>query len=179
MSRFKYFIIAVVSLSVLGFLLSNIGLQFHKQRERPGTVDIPAAIYDAAKQRVSSTDAAGISRECAGITCELLDFSFEQDVLFKNNVSKAHCVTYAKVCATLCNRIYRERSIDAEAVPVVGYITVFGINANRLLMALLPSEYERYVVDHDMVEIRSGGKAMFYIDPSEIEFTGVERVYPI
>ena len=169
----------LVLFSFWGFILSQMDLQFHKQRERPGTVDIPAAIYDAAKQRVSSTDAAGISRECAGITCELLDFSFDQDVLFKKNVSKAHCVTYARVCATLCNRIYRERGVDAEAVPVVGYITVLGVNANRLLMLFLPSEYERYVVDHDMVEIRSGGKAMFYIDPSEIEFTGVERVYPI
>lgn len=169
----------LVLFSFWGFILSRMDLQFHKQRERSGTVDIPAAIYDAAKQRVSSTDAAGISRECAGITCELLDFSFDQDVLFKKNVSKAHCVTYARVCATLCNRIYRERGVDAEAVPVVGYITVLGVNANRLLMLFLPSEYERYVVDHDMVEIRSGGKAMFYIDPSEIEFTGVERVYPI
>ena len=169
----------LVLFSFWGFILSQMDLQFHKQRERSGTVDIPVAIYDAAKQRVSSTDAAGISRECAGITCELLDFSFDQDVLFKKNVSKAHCVTYARVCATLCNRIYRERGVDAEAVPVVGYITVLGVNANRLLMLFLPSEYERYVVDHDMVEIRSGGKAMFYIDPSEIEFTGVERVYPI
>lgn len=179
MFRFKYFIIPVVPLSVLGFFLSLMGLEFHKQRERPGEVEIPAAIYDAARERVRSTDAAGISYECANITCDLLDFSFNQDPLFKNKVSKAHCVTYAKVCATLCNRIYKERGIDAEAVPVVGCITVWGVNANRLLMLFLPSEYERYVVDHDMVEIRSGGKAMFYIDPSEIEFTGVERVYPI
>ena len=169
----------LVLFSFWGFILSQMDLQFHKQRERPGEVDIPAAIYDAARERVRSTDAAGISYECANITCDLLDFSFNQDPLFKNKVSKAHCVTYAKVCATLCNRIYKERGIDAEAVPVVGCITVWGVNANRLLMVLLPSGYERYVIDHDMVEIRSGGKAMFYIDPSEIEFTGVERVYPI
>ena len=169
----------LVLFSFWGFILSQMDLQFHKQRERPGEVDVPAAIYDAARERVRSTDAAGISYECANITCDLLDFSFNQDPLFKNKVSKAHCVTYAKVCATLCNRIYKERGIDAEAVPVVGCITVWGVNANRLLMVLLPSGYERYVIDHDMVEIRSGGKAMFYIDPSEIEFTGVERVYPI
>lgn len=169
----------LVLFSFWGFILSQMDLQFHKQRERPGEVDVPAAIYDAARERVRSTDAAGISYECANITCDLLDFSFNQDPLFKNKVSKAHCVTYARVCATLCNRIYRERGVDAEAVPVVGHITVLGVNANRLLMLFLPSEYERYVVDHDMVEIRSGGKAMFYIDPSEIEFTGVERVYPI
>ena len=83
MFRFKYFIIPVVPLSVLGFFLSLMGLEFHKQRERPGEVEIPAAIYDAARERVRSTDAAGISYECANITCDLLDFSFNHDPLFK------------------------------------------------------------------------------------------------
>ena len=170
-------VITTACLIIIGTVLFPKNFEFHKLRERPGAVEVPDSIYDFARKHVHSTDAAGISRDCAKATCKLLKFSFNQDVLFENKVSRAHCVTYARLCATLCNRFYKEYGIDAEAIPVVGYITINGINTSSLLTSIIPEKYEHNFVNHDMVEIRSKGKRVWFIDPSEREFTGVARTY--
>jgi hypothetical protein len=73
-------------LIVIGIILFPKKFEFHKQSERTGIIEIPDSIYDFAQQYVQSTDAAGISRDCAKATCKLLKFSFNQDILFKNKV---------------------------------------------------------------------------------------------
>ena len=170
-------LIITFCLVVIGLILFPKNFEFHKLRERPSNVVIPDSIYDFVRNDVDEQDVLGISRECAKVTCKLLNYSINQDVLFENKVSKAHCVTYAKVCAALCNGVFVEYGIDAEAIPVVEYITINGVNINKLLMSVVPKKYERYFVDHDMVEIRLEGKLLWFIDPTEREFTGRERVY--
>ena len=170
-------LIITFGLVIIGFILFPKNFEFHKLRERPGTIEIPDSIYDFTINHIYASHAPGVSRECAEVTCKLLKFSFDQDVLFENKVSKAHCVTYARLCATLCNKMFEEYEIDAEAIPVVGYITINGVNINKLLVSIVPKKYEHYFVDHDMVEIRLEGKLLWFIDPTEREFTGRERVY--
>ena len=177
MSKKVKIIIISTCLVIIGIILFPKNFEFHKQSERPGFVEIPDSIYDFALQYVHSTDVAGISRDCAKATCKLLKFSFNQDVLFEKKVSRAHCVTYARLCATLCNKFYKEHGIDAEAIPVVGYITINGINTSKVLTSIVPEKYEHNFVNHDVVEIRSKGKRVWYIDPSEREFTGIARTY--
>jgi hypothetical protein len=179
MKGVKRVVIAIVCLSIVGLLVLSRSFEFHKEYERPGSVLLPDSIYAFARQYISSTNATGVSRECAKVTCKLLKFSFNQDVLFENKVSKAHCVTYARLCATLCNTFYKELGIDAEAIPVVGRVTVCGIDIHKILTSLLPKEQRHNFVNHDMVEIRSKGETIWFIDPVEREFFGVERVYNV
>lgn len=177
MNRRTKVIFTIIALIIAGLLLFPKNFEFHKERERIAAVEIPDSIYDFARQYIRSTDAAGISRDCAKVTCKLLKFSFNQDVLFENRVSKAHCVTYARLCATLCNMFYKELGIDAEAIPVVGRVTVNGVDIHKVLTSIVPKEQEHNFINHDMVEIRSEGKTLWFIDPTEREFTGLERVY--
>ena len=170
-------LIIIFCLVIIGLILFPKDFEFHKLKERPRTVVIPDSIYDFARDNVKAKDVASISRACAKVTCKLLSYSINQDVLFENRVSKAHCVTYARLCATLCNKMFEEYGIDAEAIPVVGYITINGVNINKLLVSIVPKNYEHYFVDHDMVEIRVGGERLWFIDPTEREFTGRARIY--
>lgn len=123
-------------------------------------------------QNTHSRDIYKTALYCSKVTCDLLKFSFKQDVLFKNKVSKAHCVTYAKLHATLCNIAYNAHNIDAMATPVVGYAVLNFININKLCTALVPPKYERYFIDHDAVEIRckSSGETLWIIDPTERDY---------
>ena len=170
-------LIIIFGLVVMGLILYPKNFEFHKLKERPSNVLIPDSIYDFVRNDVDVQDVSGILRECAKVTCKLLNYSINQDVLFENKVSKGHCVTYAKVCAALCNRVFVEYGVDAEAIPVVGYITINGVNVHKLLMSVVPKKYKRYFIDHDMVEIRVGGERLCFIDPTEREFTGRERIY--
>ena len=179
MKGVKRVVIAIACLSIVGLLVLSRNFEFHKEFERPGTVLIPDSIYDFARQYISSSSATGVSRECAKVTCKLLTFSFDQDVLFDNKVSRAHCVTYARLCATLCNTFYKELGIDAEAIPVAGRVTVCGVDIHKILTFLVPKEQRHNFVNHDMVEIRSNGETVWFIDPSEREFFGIERVYRV
>ena len=101
---------------------------------------------------------------CVELTANLLTFSFNQDPLFKNKVSKAHCVTYARVCSSLCNIAFKAHNKKAKATPVVGYAKIFGVNLCEVLCAIFPKSKNR-LKDHDFVEVRLQNEKL-YVDPS-------------
>ena len=179
MNKKKKIIIAIVCLVIVGvgLWMSPSSFKFYKERERTGLVKIPDSIKAMVLKDIYSESPIAVARHCAKVTCKLLDFSFNQDVLFEKPVSKAHCVNYAKVCAALCNVVYDHYNIDAEAIPVVGRVTINGVDIHKVLTSIVPKEHRHKFINHDMVEIRSEGKTLWYIDPVEREFFGLERVY--
>ena len=169
-------LLCLIAIFVIGNFLSHT-FEFEKTGERTNSVEIPDSIKTIVLKDIYSLNPTSISRHCAKVTCDLLDFSFNQDVLFEKPVSKAHCVNYAKVCAALCNVVFDYHNIDAEAIPVVGRVTVHGIDIHEILTSIVPKEQEHNFINHDMVEIRSKGETLWFIDPVEREFTGLERFY--
>ncbi len=179
MKRRKIFLLIVAACILLLILLLPVNREFHILRERQGRVEVPHSIKELVIENTQSLDAYGVARYCSKVTCDLLRFSFNQDVLFENKVSKAHCVTYARLHATLCNIAYNTHDIDAVATPVVGYAVIHFVNINKLFVSLVPKEYERYFVDHDAVEIKvkSSGETKWIIDPTERDFIGFGGIY--
>ena len=108
MTRKKKIIITLVCLVIVGvgLWIRPSNFEFHKERERTNLVELPDSIKAMVLKDAYSESPISIARHCAKVTCGLLDFSFNQDVLFEKPVSKAHCVNYAKVCAALCNVVY-------------------------------------------------------------------------
>ena len=179
MTRQKKIIITLVCLVIVGvgLWIRPSNFEFHKERERTDLVEIPDSIKAMVLKDAYSKSPISIARHCAKVTCGLLDFSFNQDVLFEKPVSKAHCVNYAKVCAALCNVVYDHYNIDAEAIQVVGRVTIDGVDIHKVLTSIVPKKHKHKFINHDMVEIRSDGKTLWFIDPVEREIFGLERVY--
>ncbi len=139
---------------------------FHKLRDRQSaSVQIPDYVKHELIDETMGETPEEIAESCSELTGELLQFSFDQTPLFQGGVSRAHCVTYAKVCAELCNIAYKQYGIQAHARPVVGEYSMLGINLHKVAQALLPAKYDPLFKDHDVVEVQYGGKTI-YIDPS-------------
>ena len=172
MKHKKKAIFIAMALLILLMLLFPVNREFHILRERQGRVVVPDSIKGLIIKNTHSQDIYKTALYCSKVTCDLLRFSIKQDVLFKNKVSKAHCVTYARLHATLCNIAYNAHDMDAIAIPVVGYAVLNFVNINKLCTALVPKEYERYFIDHDAVEIRckSSGETLWIIDPTERDY---------
>lgn len=100
-------------------------------------------------------------------TSRLLRFGEHNDL----DRGKANCVGYAQVGSDICNRAFRAASIDAEARPVVGYISLCSINVCWVMKNIVPHEFSSFVKDHDFVEITTGGKKI-YVDPSAYDYLG-------
>lgn len=179
MTRKKKIIITLVFLVIVGvgLWIRPSNFEFHKESERTDLVEIPDSIKAMVLKDAYSESPISIARHCAKVTCGLLDFSFNQDVLFEKPVSKAHCVNYAKVCAALCNVVYEHYNIAAEAIPVVGRVIIDGVDIHKALTSIVPKKHKHKFINHDMVEIRCEGKTSWFIDPVEREFFGLERVY--
>ena len=179
MKHKKKTLFIATALVMLVLLLFPVNREFHILRERQGRVVVPDSIKELIIENTHSLDAHKTALYCSKVTCDLLKFSFQQDVLFENKVSKAHCVAYARLHATLCNIAYGAHNIDAKATPVVGYAELNFVNVNKLCVALVSPKYERYFKDHDAVEIRckSNGKTLWIIDPTERDFIPWGGVY--
>lgn len=154
-----------IKIAFMLFLLSLFlfRLELVKQYDRPGSVEIPDSIKNELIINTSNLSEIEIINYCVDITANLLEFSFKQDSLFKHNIFKAHCVTYAKVCASLCNEAFKANNIKAEAKPVVGYIKCFGINLCKWYYSL-NTKHKNFFKDHDFVEIQ-GINYTIYVDP--------------
>ena len=179
--KILFFALSIPLLLALFALLAIMFIPrgYDKLRERPGTVEIPAALKESVIKGTESMTAEEISSYCSDITCDLLSFSFKQDVLFENEVSRAHCVTYARLHSSLCNIAFKAHDIDAEAVPIVCHMYVCGLNINTIIVSMLPQEYRRFFIDHDMVEIRkkSDKRTILATDPTEHDLSSFERNY--
>lgn len=159
----KIFIIAPLILCGALFLCK---LELVKTNNRQETIiHIPQYIVEDVVQAAQglNDDEIAIVNYCVKYTAQLLEFSFKEDSSFNNLPRKAHCVTYAKVCSTLCNIAFAKTNSSAVAKPVVGYVEFGGININKILTWLFPKS-KNNVKDHDFVEISSPDYTL-YVDP--------------
>jgi hypothetical protein len=140
-----------------------------KTGERPRNA---SAISTEMKQMIrhdaeSMRTVYGAIRYSMKQTGRLLHFGEHNDL----DRGRANCVGYAQVGAEICNRAFRAAGIDAEARPVVGYISLCGVNVCWVMKNVVPQEYSSFVKDHDFVEITTGGKKI-YVDPSAYDYLG-------
>lgn len=156
--------IYIVMTGLLLVLLLTFRLELVKQYDRESSyVNIPDSIKNELILNTKSLDEVEIINYCVDKTSDLLEYSFKEDVLFRNNISKAHCVTYAKVCSSLCNIAFQNNNINSTAKCVVGYVKGFGINLCNLGYKLFKN-HSNYFINHDFVEIQ-GSNYIMYVDP--------------
>ena len=102
-------------------------------------------------------------------TADKLSFAQQNDIA--NN--KANCVGYAKVAASLCNRLFKYNKIDAHAKAVVGYYYLGNINIHNVVTQCFSNQQIiNFIKDHDYVEIiNSSGEVVYSFDPSIYDLT--------
>ena len=156
----------------VGIVILITDFKFHKQKIRTKTeLMIPDEIKNSVIDNTKDLNAFEIAEYCSNVTCSLLKYSINQDKLFAKTPSKAHCVTYARVCSELCNIAYKAHDLDGYAENVCGYYTYFNVNLHKVLIALFPKKYQRYLKDHDVVELNIANKK-YYIDPTMHDLFG-------
>lgn len=163
MRKVLFLVLCLVAFMLFVLSLFLFRLELVKQYDRPGNVKIPDSIKSELIINTANLSEVEIINHCVDVTVNLLEFSFKQDPLFKHSVSKAHCVTYAKVCSSLCNEAFQANNIEAKAKPVVGYVECFGINLCKWYSSL-NTKHKNYFKDHDFVEIQ-GSNYTIYVDP--------------
>jgi hypothetical protein len=162
----KILLTAFISLIGIIFLFMCGTFSFTKLYDRNGTrVQIPKEIQQKVMYETRGKNAIEIAQYCSRLTCDLLEFSFDQDKLWQNDISKAHCVTYSRVCSALCNLAFQSNNVDASTKVVVGHLHYWGVNLHPIALKILPAKYHRYLKDHDVVELNYNNKTI-YLDPT-------------
>ena len=90
-------------------------------------IDVPQDIKKCVATETIGLTGLQTVDYCVDLTAELLDFFFVQDKLFSKPVCKAHCVTYAQLCSTLCNIAFKSHGSNWSAKRVRGYVAAYGI----------------------------------------------------
>ena len=157
-------------------LFSLTRLELVKEFDREFSyVDIPDSIKSEVIYNTEGLSDLEIINWCVNKTSELLEYSFEQDSLFENKISKAHCVTYSKVCSSLCNLPFEHNNIQSKAKCVVGYVKLYNINICKLGTKIFKN-YSNYFVNHDFVEINNENYCI-YVDPTLYDLIGSDLKY--
>lgn len=150
---------------VLSVAIAIAQVNFNKLRDRDVSMKLPESIKNMVVSDTKDMDAIEIADYCNRLTSSLFAYSTSVCITPDLKESKGHCVTYSTVCKELCNLAYMANGIDATAKVVVGQIKLADINLHNLITALLPSKYDRFCIDHDVVEIIYQEKSLL-IDPS-------------
>ena len=82
---------------------------------------------------------------------------------------KANCVGYAILCSRICNYAFQANGMAYRAKPVVGYVSLYGVNLCRLLQAIAPQRWKNFVKDHGFVELKREDRTLFF-DASLYDF---------
>lgn len=151
-------------------------LDFNKQGIRSTKeLSIPIDIKNTVIENTQNMNSFEIAEYCSEMTCDLLTYSLKQDKPFINKPSKAHCVTYARVCSELCNIAYKAHGLNSSAKSVYGYFTYFKVNINKVLTILSPKKCKRYLTNHDVVELCIGDKT-YWLDPTLHDLINFSKV---
>lgn len=103
------------------------------------------------------------------LTANCLSFCSYNDI----SNGKANCVGYARFCSSVCNTALSANNINARATPVVGYITINGINLCKVAESVMSRQsYKNFVKNHDFVEIKTS-KFVYQFDPCLYDVIGV------
>ena len=169
----KIYIMLVIIFITL-FSLARLELVKEYDREF-NNINIPDSIKSEVIYNTEGLSDLEIINWCVTKTSELLEYSFKEDTLFENKISKAHCVTYSKVCATLCNLAFDYNNIPSKAKCVVGYVKLYNLNLCKLGTKIFKN-YSNYFVNHDFVEINNKDYCI-YVDPTLFDLIGSDLKY--
>lgn len=167
----------LILLSLLLVIIILFGkLNFHKQGIRDTKeLNIPIDVKTSVIENTQNMNSFEIAEYCSEMTCDLLTYSLKQDELFINKPSKAHCVTYARICSELCNIAYKTHGLNSSTKSVYGYFTYFEVNINKVLTTLSPKNYKRYLKNHDVVELCIEDKT-YWLDPTLHDLINFSKV---
>lgn len=124
---------------------------------------LPAELIKEIKRESYNLSDVEIINYSVNKTSDLLEYSFEES-LDLQAVSKAHCVTYSKLCSTICNIAFEHNNINSSAKCVVGYVYLGKTNLCALGASIF-KKYSRYFINHDFVEI-NGYNYTILVDPT-------------
>lgn len=88
--------------------------------------------------------------------------------LFSNAAPEGiHIGSYGS--SRICNYALQVNGLGYRARPVVGYVSLYGVNLCRLLQAVAPRRWKSFVKDHDFVELKLEDRTLFF-DASLYDF---------
>ena len=150
---------------VCGFLVAQ-GLRLVKTSDRPapGTT-LSAQIKSQIGRECKSSKPEDFVKYSMRLTADLLSFTEKNDL----DNGKANCVGYAVMCSRICNYAFQVNGMGYRARPVVGYVSLYGVNLCRLLQAIAPQRWKNFVKDHDFVELKLEDRTLFF-DASLYDF---------
>lgn len=133
-------------------------------------IELPTELQEEIILETKNLSDLKIINYCVEKTAQILKYSSQESTNIILPISKAHCVTYAKVCATMCNTAFKAHGIPSKAHCVVGYVETSGINLCKFLYNLFNSTY---LINHDFVEIRTSD-TIIYVDPCAYDLIGMD-----
>lgn len=146
----------------------NISLSKIKDR-KTAPIEMSQSLKGRIQKETQGMDKAEVIDYSVKLTANLLTFSATQGKLGDNKESKANCVGYARLCASICNYGFRQNHIQAKAKPVVGYVYLWNINLCKLISHNTSDKLSLFTKDHDFVDIN--GK---FVDPCIYDILNVE-----
>lgn len=162
-------IIIIILTVLLGCLLCCPNLTLVKQKDREiHNISLPTHLIEEIQRESYNLSDVEIINYSVEKTATLLEFSFQESIDLNAN-SKGHCVTYARLCATICNVAFAHNNIDSKAKCVVGYVKWGNINLCSLSSKLFRKHSNNFV-NHDFVEI-NGYNYTIFVDPTMYDAT--------
>ena len=157
-----------IGVAVIIAVVMIMPISFVKISDREATHDyFPEKLKGRIKSETVGYSDEKIVKYSLDLTAELLKFTRENAL----RDGKANCVGYAQLCSNICNHAFAARHSKARTKPVVGYITICGINVCKVAYFLAPAKDKNFVKDHDFVEYwHRDGKTTFF-DPSIYDVT--------
>lgn len=134
------------------------------------SIELPKELQNEVVINTKGLTDLQIINYCVEKTSQILEYSKKESDLINLPTSKAHCVTYAKVCATLCNLAFTSNNIPNKAYCVVGYVEVYGINICNVLYKITNSAH---YINHDFVKVITPNNVI-YVDPCSYDLIGMD-----
>jgi hypothetical protein len=139
------------------FVRNGMGLVKTNNRPNPGN-SLSKQIKSKISDECKSSNPEDCLKYSLQLTSDLLSFTEKNDI----ENGKANCVGYAILCSRICNYSFEMNKLKYHAKPVVGYVTLYGINICNILKSLAPQKWKKFVKDHDFVELELEDKTIFF-----------------
>ena len=147
----------LITVLLIGFVIPSFSMGLVKKHNRYGSITIPQFQKEIIKSKTKNMSKDEIIDYSVKLTAKTLKFSDKCSPVTFNKETNAHCVLYAKVLASVCNYAFQVNHINATAHPVVGDVTLSGINLCSLVSSVFSfnTKLKNFTKDHDFVEIKS------------------------
>lgn len=157
-----YWKVLLAIISLLCIVVALMPITLVKQTNRSATYKLSQKEKAAIPSDETNPTVDDAIEFAMDYSCDHLSFAQTNNIRH----GRANCIGYAQLFAAVFNAYCQRNGIRATAMPVVGYVNVFGVNLCRLAKSVMPSpKMKNFVKDHDFVEI-STGRETIYLDPT-------------